>query len=73
MSDVHKALIIGITAQDGFYLAEHLLEQGITIIGVTRNVDKALTTIPLVMTRRIELVKWDMRSQAAIDDIFTRH
>ncbi len=73
MSDVHNALIIGITAQDGFYLAEHLLEQGITIIGVTRNVDKALTTIPLVMTRRIELVKWDMRSQAAIDDIFTRH
>ncbi len=33
---VKRALITGITGQDGSYLAEHLLERGYTVVGVAR-------------------------------------
>ena len=33
-----KAIIFGITGQDGSYLAELLLEKGYEVIGVTRRV-----------------------------------
>ncbi|MCG3170457.1 MAG: GDP-mannose 4,6-dehydratase [Pseudomonadales bacterium] len=33
---VKRALITGITGQDGSYLAEHLLERGYTVFGMTR-------------------------------------
>ena len=33
-----KAIIFGITGQDGSYLAELLLEQGYEVLGVTRRV-----------------------------------
>jgi len=36
MSNVKKALITGITGQDGSYLAEHLLEHGYEVHGVMR-------------------------------------
>lgn len=39
-----RALITGITGQDGSYLAEHLLEQGYEVHGLTRSADLTRST-----------------------------
>ena len=36
-----KALITGITGQDGSYLAEFLLEKGYEVHGITRQIGRA--------------------------------
>ena len=36
MSDTRRALISGITGQDGSYLAELLLDKGYTVCGMVR-------------------------------------
>ena len=51
-----KAIIFGITGQDGSYLAEFLLEKGYDVIGVTRRVSvDTLQRISHIPTRYIIL------------------
>ena len=38
-----RALILGLTGQDGTYLARHLLEEGLTVAGTARSVDAGAT------------------------------
>jgi GDPmannose 4,6-dehydratase len=67
----HKALITGITGQDGSYLAEFLLEQGYQVVGMTRRT----TTLPgdriPHLMDRIELVQADLLDQDSLINALT--
>jgi len=68
-----RALITGITGQDGSYLAEFLLEQGYQVIGMIRR----SSTINFERIRhfqdRVTLVQGDLLDQASLIDILTAH
>jgi GDPmannose 4,6-dehydratase len=68
-----RALITGITGQDGSYLAEFLLEQGYQVIGMIRR----SSTINFERIRhiqdRITLVQGDLLDQASLIDILSAH
>lgn len=72
-----KALITGISGQDGSYLAEHLLSLGYEVHGLVRRV--ALEDPTRRFTRlhhlldRINLHSASMESYPSIFDIFSRH
>ncbi len=70
MSGARKAIIIGITGQDGFHLTKYLLQRGYEVVGVTRNVDDATRTL---QSSQVALEEWDMHTQSTLDAIFTRH
>ncbi len=58
-----KALITGITGQDGSYLAELLLEQGYTVIGMVRRSSTENFERIQHLRDRIELVQGDLLDQ----------
>lgn len=60
------ALITGVTGQDGSYLAEMLLTKGYRVVGLTRDVGRGASDLPLFLRGRIELHAWDPRDQAGI-------
>lgn len=62
-----KALITGITGQDGSYMAELLLEKGYRVVGTTRGSDAPL------FGERIEFVNWDMMDAADLSSILSEH
>jgi GDPmannose 4,6-dehydratase len=68
-----RALITGITGQDGSYLAEFLLEQGYQVIGMIRR----SSTINFERIRhfqdRVTLVQGDLLDQASLIDILSVH
>ena len=72
-----RALITGITGQDGSYLTEHLLERGYEVHGVVRRVAmedpgrRFGRLLPLL--ERIELHAASLESYASIFHIFSRH
>lgn len=51
------ALITGITGQDGSYLAELLVHQGVRVIGAVRDIEGP-SLLP-ALKDRIELIRWD--------------
>lgn len=63
------ALITGITGQDGSYMAEFLLGKGYRIVGVTRDLSRAVLPKSLV---DIELVAWNLFDQQAMCYILDR-
>jgi GDPmannose 4,6-dehydratase len=68
-----RALITGITGQDGSYLAEFLLEKGYEVIGMVRRT----STINFERIRhiqdRITLVQGDLLDQSSLIDILREH
>ena len=68
-----RALITGITGQDGSYLAEFLLEQGYQVLGMIRR----SSTINFERIRhfqdRVTLVQGDLLDQASLIDILSVH
>lgn len=63
-----RALITGITGQDGSYLAEHLLEQGYEVWGLIRrtSLDPMLRIESLVRPRHIHLVYGNLRDAGTL-------
>lgn len=63
-----RALITGITGQDGSYLAEFLLGLGYSVWGLTRrtSLDPMLRIEPLVRSRRIHTVYGNLRDSATL-------
>ncbi len=63
-----KALITGITGQDGSYLAELLLEQGYDVYGMVRraSVDKFERIDHLLKDKKIKLVQGDLLDQYSL-------
>src|SRR5689334_19778536 len=60
------ALITGITGQDGSYLAEHLLDLGYRVDGITRRTSSAMTDRLAHILDRIELVGADLLDQSSL-------
>jgi GDPmannose 4,6-dehydratase len=72
-----KALITGITGQDGSYLAEHLLNLGYEVHGIVRRValenpERRFTRIGHVLDR-VTLHPASLESYPSIFQIFSRH
>lgn len=68
-----RALITGITGQDGSYLAEFLLEQGYEVIGVVRRSSTVNFERIEHIQERITLVSGDLMDQISIIDIIKTH
>jgi GDPmannose 4,6-dehydratase len=64
-----RALITGITGQDGSYLAELLLEKGYDVFGMVRRTSvKKFDRLETLM-HRIELVEGDLTDQSSLDSV----
>jgi GDPmannose 4,6-dehydratase len=66
-----KALITGITGQDGSYLAEFLLEQGYEVYGLVRRTSTVLYERIQHIQDRITLVPGDMSDQTSLQRALT--
>jgi GDPmannose 4,6-dehydratase len=64
-----KALITGITGQDGTYLAEYLLTLGYEVYGLIRRDPRSVTGLQSVVGR-VELQYGDLRDAASLDVAF---
>lgn len=63
-----KALITGITGQDGSYLAELLLSKGYTVYGLVRRLSTPNTENIRHLLDSVELVSGDLLDQKSLDD-----
>lgn len=68
-----RALITGITGQDGSYLAEFLLEKGYDVIGMVRRASTESFERINHIKDKIELVQADLLDQLSIINIIEQH
>ena len=68
-----KALITGITGQDGSYLAELLLEKGYDVVGVVRRTSTPNFERIQHLLERITLVGADLTDQTSLVNVITEH
>jgi GDPmannose 4,6-dehydratase len=66
-----RALITGISGQDGSYLAEHLVDLGYQVYGLIRREPNSLRWLQPILDR-IELVYGDMRDAASLEVAFQK-
>ncbi len=64
-----RALITGITGQDGSYLAELLLDKGYEVYGMLRNMRRETGNRLTGVGRRINFVEADLTDQSSLDRI----
>jgi GDPmannose 4,6-dehydratase len=62
-----RALITGVTGQDGFYLADLLLEKGYEVYGTVRNIARAHREGANASGGRINYVEADLTDQTSLD------
>lgn len=64
-----KALITGVTGQDGAYLAKFLLEKGYSVVGTFRRTShKSLERLEILdLMDKVELIKMDLTDQISIN------
>ena len=67
-----RALITGITGQDGFYLSEHLLKQGYEVYGLIRG--QANPKLPLIQRTLpdVKIVEGDLLDQASLMNVIQK-
>ena len=63
-----RALITGITGQDGSYLAEFLLEKGYKVYGLVRRLSTPNTENIHHIVDKVELISGDLLDQKSLDD-----
>jgi GDPmannose 4,6-dehydratase len=63
-----RALITGITGQDGSYLAEFLLDKGYQVYGLTRRSSTTVTDRIAHLLDRVELLSGDLLDQSSLID-----
>ncbi|MHB0877993.1 MAG: GDP-mannose 4,6-dehydratase [Anaerolineae bacterium] len=68
-----RALITGVTGQDGSYLAEFLLDKGYDVIGMVRRSSTVNFDRIRAIQDRITLVQGDLLDQASLIDIIAEH
>jgi GDPmannose 4,6-dehydratase len=68
-----KALITGITGQDGSYLAEFLLDQGYEVVGMVRRSSTVTFGRIEHIQDRVTLVHGDLLDQTSLLDIMREH
>ena len=72
MSETRRALITGITGQDGSYLAELLLEQGYEVFGVVRRASTETFGRILHIKDRVTLLQADLTDQVSMVDVLSQ-
>jgi GDPmannose 4,6-dehydratase len=70
---IKKALITGITGQDGSYLAEFLLDQGYEVIGMVRRSSTVNFGRIETFQDRVKLVHGDLLDQTSLIDIMRQY
>ncbi|UCC65677.1 MAG: GDP-mannose 4,6-dehydratase, partial [Anaerolineae bacterium] len=68
-----KALITGITGQDGSYLAEFLLEKGYDVIGMVRRTSTVNFSRIQHIQDKVTLVSGDLLDQMSLVEILRQH
>jgi GDPmannose 4,6-dehydratase len=68
-----RALITGITGQDGSYLAEFLLEQGYDVIGMVRRTSTVTFDRIQHIQDHIELIQGDLLDQSSLIEILREY
>ena len=68
-----RALVTGITGQDGSYLAEFLLEKGYDVIGMVRRSSTVNFERITHIQDQLTLVSGDLLDQASLIDILSKH
>ena len=68
-----RALITGVTGQDGSYLAEFLLEQGYTVIGMVRRSSTVTFERIAHIQDRVELVAGDLLDEVSLINMLRDH
>jgi len=68
-----RALITGVSGQDGSYLAELLLEKGYEVIGAVRNIESATKSLPIKVLHKIKLIEWDAFNQDYITKLLIEY
>ena len=68
-----RALITGVTGQDGSYLAEFLLEQGYEVIGMVRRTSTVNFDRIHHIQEKIEIVQGDLLDQSSMMDIIAEY
>jgi GDPmannose 4,6-dehydratase len=68
-----RALITGITGQDGSYLAEFLLQQGYDVIGMVRRTSTVNFDRIKHIQDEIEIVQGDLLDQSSLMEILIEH
>ncbi len=68
-----KALITGVTGQDGSYLAEFLLEQGYDVIGMVRRTSTINFERIVDIQDKIKIVQGDLLDPSSLIDIIREH
>jgi GDPmannose 4,6-dehydratase len=68
-----RALITGVTGQDGSYLAEYLLEQGYEVIGMVRRTSTINFERIIDIQDRICIVQGDLLDLSSMMDILREH
>ena len=67
-----KALITGITGQDGSYLAELLLEKGYEVHGLTRNIDEKKMWRLKNIADKINVYSGNVADEKIVEKIFSK-
>lgn len=68
-----KALITGITGQDGSYLAEYLLEKGYSVIGLIRRTSTQADERIKDLLKKIELVNGDLLDASSLHNVISEY
>ncbi len=68
-----RALITGITGQDGSYLAELLLDKGYDVVGMVRRSSTVNTERVAHLADSVEFVPGDLLDQASMIDVLATH
>ncbi len=68
-----RALITGITGQDGSYLAEFLLEKGYDVIGMVRRTSTINFDRIKHIQEKVEIVQGDLLDQSSLIEILQEH
>lgn len=68
-----KALITGISGQDGSYLAEQLLARGYHVIGAVKKEGMENTFLPKDLSDKLAWAEWSMLDEQRMQDVLSYH
>ena len=68
-----KAIVTGITGQDGYYMAQLLLREGIKVVGLARDPESSKQQFPISEFEGLEFEQFDYSENGAFDKVFQKH
>ena len=68
-----KAIVTGITGQDGYYMAQLLLREGIGVIGLARDPKSSREQFPLPQFAGLEFEKFDYNHPGLFEKVFRKY